>query len=256
MALADWGYLSFEEPFPFLYSHGLIIKDGSKMSKSKGNVINPDEYIKRYGADALRCYLMFLGPYNQGGDFRDEGMQGMRRWLDRVYRTVLGEDKKGEESTEKSRRKLAETIKKVRGDYSKLSYNTVVAALMEFSNVWREEGEKLSKGDIEKFLILLAPLAPFISEELCEEIGGEGLIHQQEWPEFDEKLLAQRMVEIPVQVNGKLREVIEMENSGAQEEEKVVEKALEQEQVRKYVEGKKRKVIFVPGRLVNFVVKN
>ncbi len=255
MALHDFGYLSFEEPFPFLYSHGLIIKDGSKMSKSKGNVINPDEYIEKYGADALRTYLMFLGPYSQGGDFQDSGMRGVRKWLDRVYRTVLDENKQAKQTTQKSKRKLAETIKKAKEDYEKLSYNTVVAALMEFSNMWREEGEKLSKKDMEKFLVILSPLAPFISEELYEEIGGEGLLHQREWPEFEEKLLEKKQVEIPVQVNGKLRAVIKMEKSEAQDEKKVVEKALKQNQVQKYVEGKERKVVFVPGRLVNLVIK-
>lgn len=253
-ALHDWGYLSFEEPFPFLFGHGLIIKDGAKMSKSRGNVINPDEYIEKFGADALRLYLMFLGSFEMGGDFRDTGMEAMRKWVERVYELVLDETKMGEESSDKVLKKLNKTIKKVGRDMRRFSFNTAIAAMMELVNEWKVEGEVLAESDARKFVQLLAPLAPFVSEELWSQLGGTGSVHVSSWPEFDEELVLEKIVEIPVQVNGKVRGVVEVSRDEAEREEIVVKKALMNESVKKWVGEAEVKPIFVPGRLVNLVV--
>jgi len=270
MALRDWGYLpnhtsevsrrrnttsevELSEPFPFLFGHGLIIKDGSKMSKSKGNIVNPDEYLDKYGADALRMYLMFIGPYEQGGDFRDTGMVGMRKFLDRVWR-LYGE-KIGEKSSKKVVKKLEQTIKKVGEDMGRFSYNTAIASIMELVNVWKEEGESLSKEDGIRLVKILAPMAPYLSDELWSKLGGKDSIHNQLWPKFDEKLIEGEKVVIVVQVNGKLRGQFEVDRGESEDKDKMIKMAREDERVKKYVEGKKIvKEIFVPGKLVNLVV--
>jgi len=251
-ALNDWGYVGFEEPFPFLFSHGLIIKDGAKMSKSRGNVVNPDEYIERYGADALRAYLMFLGSYDQGGDFRDTGMAGMYRWLERVYKMFQDEKKIGEESSEATWKKLNKVIAKVGEDLGRFSYNTAIAAMMELVNVWKEKGEVLSRDDAKKFAQIMAPLTPYMAEELWEVLGGEGSVHLSSWPIHEG--IKDEMVTVAVQINGKLRTTIEVGREESESEDKVLELVMAEEIVKKWVDGKKPKVIFVPGRLVNLLV--
>ena len=254
MALKDWGMLDFEEPFPFLFGHGLIIKDGSKMSKSKGNIINPDEYLEKYGVDALRMYLMFVGPYEQGGDFRDTGMVGMKKFLDRLWR--LFDKKVGEKTSEKLLVKLEQTIKKVGGDMGSFGYNTAIASLMECINVWREEGERLSKDDGKRLVKLLAPVAPYVSEELWGKLGGEKSVHNQLWPSYDKKLAEGDKKVIVVQINGKLRGQLEVDRKEAEDKGKMLKMAQELALIKKHVDGKKVvKEIFVPGRLVNLVVK-
>jgi leucyl-tRNA synthetase len=165
MALSDWGFIPKElgdEPFPFLFSHGLIIKDGAKMSKSRGNVVNPDEYISRFGADALRMYLMFLGPYDQGGDFRDTGMAGMYRFLERVFKKFQISDFKIKNSDNEIKRVLNKTIKKVTGDIAKFKYNTAIAALMEFMNAWEGKGreQRIENREQEKLGKILSKETP------------------------------------------------------------------------------------------------
>ena len=260
MVLKDLGYLEQEEPFPFLYSHGLIIKDGAKMSKSRGNVIVPDEYIERFGADALRCYLMFMGPFNAGGDFRDTGMIGMYKFLQRVWSLFLDEKKVGQKTSSDLEKWLHKTIKKVSGDMKALKFNTAIAAMMELVNEWKKEGMVLGKEDALSFLKLLAPLAPYMTEELYQRlVGGDGewsSIHKTKWPEFDEELVKEKTVNIAVQVNGKLRETVSLGVEEAKDEAKVVELALGSRKIKKWIDEKDdcKKVIFVPGRLVNFVV--
>ncbi|MCH7951927.1 leucine--tRNA ligase [Patescibacteria group bacterium] len=279
MALHDWEYLDFEEPFPFLFSHGLIIKDGVKMSKSRGNIVIPDDYIKKFGSDALRTYLMFLGPYDRGGDFRDTGIAGMYRFLMRVWRLYQASsdqrlDKKskvGEKTDKRLVGPLHRTIKKVTNDLSKFRFNTAIAAMMEFLNVW-EERERLSAKDAMIFLRLLAPFSPHMTEELWQKIQrkaspksyatgqvsvkrhGYRSIHLEPWPEFDESLAAFEKVEIVVQVNGKLRGRIAIAAHEATKKAKVL--ALAQKQpgvVRFLADVKVRKTIWVAGKLVNFV---
>jgi len=257
MVLHDLEYLKAEEPFPFLYSHGLIIKDGTKMSKSKGNVIVPDEYIEKYGADALRCYLMFMGSFDSGGDFRDTGMMGMAKFLQRVWDSFLDDGKMGDETSVELEKVLHQTIRKVGEDMPVFKFNTAIAVMMEFMNEWKKEGMVLGKKDSLSFLKLLAPLAPYMTEELYQKLSdtsGES-IHKVGWPEFDGEKVKESMVEIAVQVNGKLREVLSLDAGEVGDKEKVVEMALKSEKVKKWLgEGESNKVIFVPGRLVNFVV--
>jgi leucyl-tRNA synthetase len=262
MALYDWGYVDFEEPFPFLFSHGLIIKDGAKMSKSRGNVVNPDEYIDRYGADALRMYLMFVGPYGQGGDFRDTGMVGMYRFLERVWRAFQEVTSTKEISTPDLKRKLHQTIKKVTEDLAKFKYNTSIAALMELVNVWRDKA--MSKQDALSVVKLLAPLAPYVAEELWQQLTGSKSsksstsrfesIHTQSWPEYDEKLVREEEVTIVVQVNGKVRASFAAKQPIANSKLQIVK--LAQERVQRYLEGKKIKnTVWVAQKLVNFVIE-
>jgi len=268
IALNDWGMLDWEEPFPFLFSHGLIIKDGAKMSKSRGNVIIPDKYIDKYGADTLRMYLMFVGPYGQGGDFRDTGIAGMARFIQRVWTIFNTEAKVENKTTVKLSRKLNQTIKQIGEDITSFKYNTAIARYMEFINVWREDKQVLSKEDAIKAIKLIAPLAPYISEEIYQQLTNKahpgGVIHTPGvcfssvhtalWPKFDETKIVDDNVIIPVQVNGKLRETISLSRQEAQTQSKVETLAKKSSNVQKYLgTNKPKKVIFVPGRLLSFV---
>ena len=200
----DWGLIDFDEPFKKFRAHGLLIKDGAKMSKSKGNVVNPDEYIKKFGADVLRMYLMFLGPFAEGGDFRDESIAGIDRFLNRVWN--LWQKIKDENDSKVSETILHQSIKKVGEDIEKLHYNTAISQLMILlSGLEKGCGEKSFK----TFLKLLAPFAPFITEELW---GGKTSIHKSEWPEYDEKKTKEEIKTIIVQINGKVRDKFEAAN--------------------------------------------
>lgn len=262
MALKDWGMLEQEEPFPYLFGHGLIIKDGAKMSKSKGNVVNPDEYIAKYGADALRTYLMFLGPYEQGGDFRDTGMHGMYKWLDKIW-AHFQKFSPAERSTEKVARVLHGAIAANTHEMAQLRYNTCIARLMEVMNAWKEKGEALSTEDAMAFLQLLAPFAPYLSEALYQQLlGSESVgkadfrsIHTSSWPVATEALLRGKTVTLSVQVNGKFRGTIEVSTEESTDKSLLEEKAKAVPGVMKFLEGKTiKQVIVVPGRIVSFVV--
>jgi len=255
MVLKDLEYIEAEEPFPFLFSHGLLIKDGSKMSKSKGNVINPDEYLDRFGADVLRMYLMFLGPYDQGGDFRDTGMVGMYRFLEKIWK--LSQKQVEKKTSGKLLRKLNWAIKKIGGDIESFKYNTAIAALMETVNVWKGKREVMGREDLVKFVKLLAPFAPFVSEEIYQsQRRSEKFesIHRSVWPDYSEGLLETKFVEMPVQVNGKLRALIAMSKEQAEEQNEVARLAFEDVRVKKWVENKKYRVVFVAGKMLNFVL--
>jgi len=247
------------EPFPKFRAHGLVIKDGAKMSKSKGNVVNPDEYVKKFGADALRMYLMFLAPFEQGGDFRDQGMLGIERFLRRTRELGGRVGSKGNEDAE---RKLHGTIKKVTEDIEGLHYNTAISALMILLNEF-ETALSISVEQYGTFLKLLAPFAPFLTEEMWQILiddekrktnnSGFQSIHKEKWPEYDPKLLIADSFTLVVQVNGKVRDQFEVAVGIVQKEAE--EKALAREKVRNHLNGKTpKKVIYVPGRLVNFVV--
>ncbi len=263
MALHDWGYIDFDEPFTTFYAHGLVIKDGSKMSKSKGNVVNPDEYIARYGVDALRLYLMFTGPFDQGGDFRDSAMEGMSRWVKKVWRMAQKSmSKHSMVSSATIKKVLHLAIKKVGEDIERRRYNTAIAAMMELVNAVIDSGGVMSVDDLKDFLKILAPFAPYMTEELYQMINTSqdtftksSSIHFQPWPAYDPKLLVEDTVQIAVQVNGKLRDTIEMQNAKCKMQNDVEQAARARERVVKHLEGKTvKKVIFVPGRLINFVV--
>ncbi len=255
MVLQELGHVRFEEPFPKLRAHGLIIKDGAKMSKSRGNVVIPDSYIQQWGADTFRMYLMFLGPFQEGGDFRETGIVGIRRFLDKVWTTAheaAAQLTRGSGLSPEVARKLHQTIKKVTADTESLDYNTAIAAMMEYMNLVREQGAG-SRLAAEPLLIMLAPYAPHLAEELWSLLGHERSIFTATWPVFDERLAAGGDVEVVVQVNGKVRGRVTV-SRGATEAE-VVALALKDESVRKFVDGKPvRKTVYVQDRVLNLVV--
>jgi len=258
MALKDWGYLTFEEPFAKFYAHGLVIKDGAKMSKSKGNVVNPDDYIKLYGCDALRLYLMFMGPFDQGGDFRDSSMEGMSRWVGRVWRMCSNHSN---ESSATIQSALHRTIKRVGDDLEKRRYNTAIATMMEFTNLVGDGGNVMGTEDLKKFILILAPFAPHITEELWSQINGykdfkvSQSVHVQPWPKCDESKIVDQDVMIAVQVNGKLRDTFPVSRASALIQNDIETEAKNRENVQKHLAGKEiRKVIFVSGKIINFVL--
>ena len=251
MVLHDMGHLDFEEPFDRFRAHGLIIKDGAKMSKTKGNVVNPDQYLDQWGADAFRTYLMFLGPFEEGGDFRDAGISGVRRFLDRLWASVQ-ECRTDEPSDAAVLRKLHQTIRKVTEDTERLAYNTAIAAMMEYMNALRA-GERVPRRDeVEPLVQLVAPYAPHIAEELWEQLGHDASIFDSAWPAFDAALAAEDEVEIAVQVNGKTRGRVRLAREA--DEPAALAAALAVPAIAKFVTGTPRKVVFVPGRLLNVVL--
>lgn len=254
MALHDFGILDFEEPFERFFAHGLLIKEGAKMSKSKGNIVNPDEYIGKYGADAVRMYLMFLGDFEQGGDWRDTGMKGMYKFVKRVWQVFDDLVKEGKGVQDLSM--VHKTIHEVEKDIERLSFNTAIAKIMELVNWYKlkknEFTKKQRKEVLESLCLLLAPFAPHISEELWERLGNEYSIHKNRWPSFDEKLIKEKEITVAVQINGKLRDTLKV-RSGASKDE-VEDLAKRSQKVQKYAKGKVKKVIFVKDRIINFVV--
>ena len=258
MALHDMGHLPFEEPYERFRKHGLIIRDGAKMSKSKGNVVNPDEYIDRYGADTFRTYLMFLGPYQEGGDFREAGIAGPQRFLSRVSDAVEAAVESGSTGFPDPdvERSLHATIQQVTEDFDSLSFNTAIAALMELLNELRAGGRVPTLDEVRPFVVMLGPIAPHLAEELWAVLGGEAsLFDHASWPAFDPAKLVTDQVELPVQVNGKLRGTISVPRGA--DEESAREVALADEGVQRHVtDGQIVKAIYVPDRLLNFVVRS
>jgi leucyl-tRNA synthetase len=255
MALHDAGIIDFEEPFRQFRKHGLLIKEGSKMSKSRGNVVIPDRYIEEWGADTFRTYLMFLGPYQEGGDFRDQGLQGPFGFLSRLWDAVVPVDELGTEPPGGSvEQKLHATIAKVTEDIAALRYNTAIAAMMEYLNAVREGNRRVNRAEVEPLVVLVAPFAPHIAEELWELLGHTGsLFTGAHWPTYDPAKAVADTVEFVVQVNGRLRARLAMPRGIAQQAAQ--DAALADENVRRFVDGKQiRKVVFVPDRLLNLVV--
>jgi len=255
MVLFDLGHLHFDTPYPKFRAHGLIVKDGAKMSKSRGNVVVPDTYIQQWGADTFRMYLMFLGPFQEGGDFRDSGIVGQRRFLEKVWKlahdAVLTPGASPGTAPE-LQQKLHRTIRKVGSDTEALQYNTAIAAMMEYVNELREQGAG-SRELITPLVIMLAPYAPHIAEELWSVLGNESSVFEARWPPFDERLASAGDVEIAVQVNGKLRSRLTVPRGMAEKD--VLARVLADEAVKKFVDGQKvKKVIYVQDRLVNLVV--
>ncbi len=253
MALKELGHLDFDEPFPKLRAHGLIVKDGAKMSKSRGNVVIPDAHIQKWGADTFRMYLMFLGPFQEGGDFRDEGITGIRRFLEKVW-TLAHEAAQAPAGPlpRTVEQKLHQTIRKVTEDTEGLRYNTAIAAMMEYVNTVREAGSGMREA-VERLVVMLAPYAPHLAEQLWAVLGHRSSVFAARWPVHDERLAAAGEVEIAVQVNGKLRGRITVPRGLGERE--VVDRALKEESVRKFMDGKPvKKVVYVPDRLVNLVV--
>jgi leucyl-tRNA synthetase len=262
MALHDLGHLGFEEPFTRFRAHGTIVKDGAKMSKSRGNVVVPDSYIAEWGADTFRAYLMSLGPYLEGGDFRDEGIVGIRRFLNRVWTLVARAEPSAEApSSEGALRKLHQTIRKVTADIEEHHYNTAIAAMMEYVNTLRgaaadddaDSAAGVSTALVGPLIVMLAPFAPHFAEECWERLRHKGSVFDATWPVHDEALAQERHVELVVQVNGKVRARL-LVPAGIDEAE-ATRRALADDTVQKFLDGGQiRKVVYVPDRLVNLVV--
>ncbi len=254
MVLHDLGYLPFEEPFTRLRLHGFVTKDGAKMSKSRGNVVNPDEYIARIGADAFRTYMLFMGPFDQDNDFRDMNLVGVTRYVERVWRLVTEAAPVGGAGVEM--RPLHQAIKRVTRELSAYQYHTAIAALMEFGN-WiganRDAFTAAQYGEALRVLtLMLAPVMPFLAEELWERQGGEYSVHQQAWPVWDEKLAKESEIIVPVQVNGKVRDRLSV--APGTDEATLRAQALASAHVQEYLSGREpKKVIVVPDRMVNIV---
>lgn len=259
MVFKDLGFIDFEEPFSRFFAHGLIIKDGAKMSKSKGNVIIPDEYIGKYGADTLRLYLMFLGPFKDGGDFSDSGIEGAYRFVKRVWNLFMNnvELVDGEEDAEVTRL-LHRTIKEVTHDLEDFSYNTAIARLMEMYNGISDR-ETLSASTALSFIKLISPFAPHLAEEIyqCLTTQSENntfkSVHLETWPKHDENLTARPRLTVVVQVNGKRRGELDLSTNEANDKKLVEDKA--KKIVAKYLDKQTvKKIVFIPGRIINFVV--
>ncbi len=262
-ALRDMGLIDFGEPFIKLFNQGIVISNKQKMSKSRGNVVNPDSYVSKMGADTVRCYLMFVAPWEQGGDWNDQGIAGIYRWLNRIWKLATEQYNSHTVSEEEYRnlqRITHQTIKKVTHDIDRIRFNTMISALMEYTNYLgkiKDAGsicEKDWEENVKILLLLLAPSAPHIAEELWQQTGHMYSIHNWKWPEWDEKLAADEEIPIVIQINGKTREKVMV--SASVTEEEVKETVLDNSKVKAYLEGREIvKMIYVPKKLLNLVLK-
>jgi leucyl-tRNA synthetase len=245
-------YVTFDEPFTSLRHQGTILgEDGQKMSKSVGNVVNPDEEVARVGSDAVRLFMGFMGPYDQGGPWNPKGVTGCKRFLDKVWALSQKPLTEGEPDFTEARI-VNKTIKKVTEDLFDFRFNTAIAALMVLVNELNAL-ESVGKKSVEILLLLLAPFAPHLTEELWDSLGNRESIHVQPWPGYDPKLVEDEIVTIVVQVNGKVRANLEMSKNSTQES--VEKEALSDENVKKFVgEAKPKKIIYVPDKILNIVI--
>lgn len=262
-AMRDIGLVSTNEPMLHLRNQGVILgEDSNKMSKSKGNVVDPDMLVAQHGADTVRTFLMFIGPWEQGGPWNSKGIEGPARFLDRVWRVVTEKparpDQPGDE--QQIRRLTHRIIKKVGDDLERFSFNTAIAAMMEFVNELMKARETTIYGSaawqeaIRTLTLVLAPIAPYITEELWAQQGQTSSVHTQPWPSYDEAMLVENEIELPIQINGKVRGKVVVPADADQDT--IIAAALAAERIPEYVEGKEIvKRIVVPGRLVNIVVK-
>ena len=257
--LYDLGVLPrrYPEPYRRRVSHGMVLgADGQKMSKSRGNVINPDEVWGNYGVDALRLYLMFMGPYEGTTVWNENAFQGTVRFLRRFEKKIRENVKAAEEEGREPRPLFHRLIKKVSEDIKHFKYNTAVAALMEALNKIEEENLVLTKQEMEITIKLMAPFAPYLAEELWTNVLGNSFsVHQQGWPTYDEGKLEEKMRTIIVQINGRTRGKIDIESDKANVKDAVILAVKREEKIKKYLSGQKiEKVVFLPGRLINFVI--
>jgi len=250
--LYDLKLVPTAEPYQIRYSHGVVLAaDGRKMSKSFGNVINPDDVVAQHGADTLRLYEMFMGPFDQMISWSPQGVQGCYRFLNRVWQLFANPQKIGGGDKE-TIAKLHQLIKKASDNLEAMKFNIAVAGFMEFINFWSEENRSLSKKDAGIFLKLLAPFAPHISEELWEKLGNKKSIFLEKWPCCDEKLIKEETFPLIIQINGKVRDRMEIKKGVSEEEVKKL--ALNQERIKKWLDGKApKKIIYIKERLVNLV---
>lgn len=250
--LYDLGVVPTKEPYIKRTSHGMILgEDHQKMSKSRGNVVNPDDIIRDYGADTLRTYEMFIGDFSSTAIWSDEGVRGCRKYLERVYNMIdLVED--GDHYSKDLEVAIHQTIKKVTEDYENLKFNTAIASLMSLSNDMRAAG-KITKADFRTYIILLNPVAPHLTEELWKMAGFEGRLNQTSWPSYDEKKLVKDEFEMPVQINGKVRGKVIMPIDANKDD--ALEAAKNDGNIKNHIADKEiRKIIYVPGKILNIVV--
>ena len=248
--LYDEGIVPTKEPYQKRTSHGMILgENGEKMSKSRGNVVNPDDIVMDYGADTLRTYEMFIGAFDLSASWSENGVKGCRRFLDRVWKLqeILVD---GDAYSADLETKMHQTIQKVSSDFENLKYNTAIAAMMSLINDFYKKGA-INKKEFETFLILLNPVAPHITEELWEICGYTGRVYQQSWPEFDESKTVEDTIEIAVQINGKTRAVVKLAADVSKEDALAAGK----EAVADKLTGTIVKEIYVPGRIINIVQK-
>ncbi|MEA1926072.1 MAG: leucine--tRNA ligase [Patescibacteria group bacterium] len=255
MALKDLGHIDFEEPYKRFFGHGLITKDGAKMSKSKGNVVNPDDMIDKYGADTLRLYLRFIGDFGQGGDWRNSGIRGMNKFVRRMWTVFFAIT--GDGDGIKNMSMVDKTIKIVGEDIDSLSFNTAVARLMEYVNWLRENNSLFDEAQAKKvketLSFVIAPMTPHIAEEMWETLGNKTSIFTHRWPKYDKNNIIDEEIELVVQVNGKVRDKLKVSRDISEEEAKSI--ALESEKAQKYISGKKvKRIIYVQGKLVSIVM--
>jgi len=257
--LHDLGHVSTREPFQKLFNQGMILgEDGSKMSKSRGNVINPDEVIDEYGADSMRLYEMFMGPLDKAKPWQTKGLQGCSRFINKLWNKVCSSDGLNENITsdtaESETIKLKhQTIKKVSDDIENLRFNTAISQMMIFTNHLTTL-KSINREILQTFAQLLAPFIPHTAEEIWQRLGNENSITYEQWPDYDEELAKENIISIAIQVNGKLRANIEIDANT--EEGDVLQLAKENDRIDNYIGGKELiKEIYVPGRLINFVVK-
>jgi len=259
--LHNLGYLGFDEPFLKLRHQGIILaEDGRKMSKSFGNIINPDDVVKEYGADALRMFEMFMGPLEDMKPWNTRGIIGISRFLEKIWQfygkiklvDCGGGKKPCENALNGLPKMLHKTIKKVSEDMENLRFNTAISQMMIFIN-FASKFEAIPRAAAEKFLILLWPFVPHLAEELWEKLGHKESIFKEKWPEYDKKMIIDEKINLVVQVNGKVRDMIEVSVGISENEAKKI--ALESENIKKWLEGKEvKKVIFVKGKLINIVI--
>ena len=253
--LNDIGVVEFDEPFTKLFNQGMINgSDGQKMSKSKGNVVSPDDLVRDYGCDALRMYELFVGPPELDADWDDRGIEGVARFLNKFYKLVMDNKDKNVEADRELLRVRANLISDIEQRFNAFSLNTVIAGFMEYNNKLIELGKKngVDKETLKSFTILLAPFAPHIGEELWEELGGQGSVFHAEWPTFDESHKEVDTIEVPVQINGKTKLVIELDVNVSKEDAIEAGKRALAEAGK--LEGTIRKEIYVPKKIINIVV--
>ena len=263
-ALRDMGMLNFDEPFVRLLNQGTILHNGQKMSKSRGNVIAPDDYVGDLGSDVVRTYLMFMGPWERGGDWSDGGINGVARWTNRVWdicnrdHRILDDLPTDADAARNLRRDLHKTIRRVGEDIESFKFNTAIAAMMEFSNALNQAWERKDvdsevwNESVKALALMMSPITPFLAEEIWERLGHPYSVHQRDWPAWDPDLAADEMITLVVQVNGRLRDRIEVPADISEPDAR--EKALASARVKARTDGKTiRRVIYVPGRLVNVV---
>ena len=248
--LYDQGVVPCPEPYQKRTSHGMILgENGEKMSKSRGNVVNPDDIVREYGADTLRTYEMFIGAFDLSASWSEDGVKGCRRFLERIWKLQdIMTNEEGYSSDLET--KMHQTIKKVSSDYENLKYNTAIAAMMALLNDFTKKGS-ITKGEYKTLLILLNPVAPHITEELWQIIGGSGYVYEQTWPEYEEAKTVENTVEIAVQINGKTKGTLAIGRDDAKED--VIAKA--KESIADKLTGNIVKEIYVPGRIVNIAMK-